>query len=88
MVVEHSGSEGITVLRFLEEFLLTTANTTNDACHAQGATSKDIGNNKSAATPAKSAGELLAANKIVCLQWHLDDVGLRAVQEAGKRVDR
>jgi len=80
VICEHTGSEGITVLRFLEEFLEYNK-LVKEQCRTP---TRDVPKN----APAKCFNEHLVNKKIVSLRWDLDDVAARAIQEAAKKINR
>lgn len=84
IVCEHTGSEGITVLRFLEEFLEFVEKTS--AKDGLGLARTDSVKNFAAARSTNES--LLSSQQIRRLQWDLDEPTLRALQEAGKRINK
>ena len=81
VICEHSASEGITLLRFLEEFL-DYIKLPKEHCRTP---TRDVPPKNA---PAKCINEHLVNRKIVSLRWDLNDAVARAVQEAAKKINR
>lgn len=91
-LVEHSASEGIIVLRFLDDFLKFEAAAA--AAHSSKSTTVELGrrdstkNGSCGLAGSRSTAELVATKRIVRLQWQLDEATVRAVLDASKKVNK
>ena len=107
LLIEHSGSEGITLIRFLQQFLQFLSDSGETGAGGENSIypnlrSEELPSSKSPIqhhhvrvdsskrTSAISAEMIsrLRGKQVIQLKFDLDDVSLKGIQEAGKRVDK
>ena len=100
LVIEHSGSEGITLTRFLHEFLnfletkegsMSTSSSSSSGFQSKNNASSSTSVQRSDSSKRMGSTEViqrLNERKVFHLKFDVDDVVSRGVHEASKKIDK